>query len=503
MAVEPLHLNPGAGRDASPEELLRAPVVTAFVGRTERGPLNEPVCLRAFHEFRRVFGGHCGFSFLSHAVQHYFQHGGEAAVVVRVANRATRGRIDLPADGQTMRVQAVDPGSRESLRVSVDYDGVEEEGRFNLVVQRVNGPGWCAIEDQELYRGLSMDENDDRFVIDALQDSALIRLAGPLPKARPDATLAASPGAPIPYVELTAAGSDGDELTDYDIIGSNSEGTGLFALDRTEQVDLVCIPPPARRDLGATTFVAAERYCARRRAMLIWDPPWAWQSAETALMDMRACAPTGANALGYFPRLLARDEQQRFPQGMPACGAIAGMLTQSAPWRGERQDATLKGDLRPLVALEQAQIARLRRIGLNVLGRDDAGHYALRGNVTLASVNVAPSQWRALDGRRTALFVVGTVERWARRDLACGAGAALTRRVNDFLAALHEQGVLAATQPAEVVHVKACGGGEPQRIRFGFALEQPGAFLTYEIRSARERIEVRRVRAAQSRALAG
>ena len=52
------------------------------------------------------------------------------------------------------------------------------------------------------------------------------------------------------------------------MIGSNSEGTGLFALDRCEQVDLVCVPSPPGRDLGSTSFVAATRYCERRRALL-------------------------------------------------------------------------------------------------------------------------------------------------------------------------------------------------------------------------------------------
>ena len=119
-----------------------------------------------------------------------------------------------------------------------------------------------------------MDPTDERFIVDALQDSELVRLVGPLPSYRPAPTRARSPGQPIPYISVKQAGSDGEELTDYDIIGSNSEGTGLFALDRCERVDLVCVPPPPGRDLGSTSFVAATRYCERRRALLVWDPPW-------------------------------------------------------------------------------------------------------------------------------------------------------------------------------------------------------------------------------------
>ena len=74
------------------------------------------------------------FSFVSLAVQHFFWHGGEKAVVVRVANRATRATLEIPAGREVLRLQARQPGSREHLRVSVDYDRVERTpDKFNLV----------------------------------------------------------------------------------------------------------------------------------------------------------------------------------------------------------------------------------------------------------------------------------------------------------------------------------------------------------------------------------
>ena len=290
MASESLDfVSPEAERFDGDEVIpVIATTVVAFIGRAERGPLNESIPVKSFEGFRRVFGGHCAFSFLSQAVQHFFLHGGEAATVVRVANGATRGALELPAGGQVLRLQALHPGSREFLRVSVDYDRVERApDRFNLVVQRLARPGSQLVDDQELYESLSMDPADARFVVDALHDSELVRLVGPVPTQRPDATRAERPGEPIPYIGMTRSGSDGDELTDYDIIGSNSEGTGLFALDACSTLDFLCIPTPPERDLGVTTFVAATRYCERRRALLIWDPPWSWMSVHGALLGVR------------------------------------------------------------------------------------------------------------------------------------------------------------------------------------------------------------------------
>src|SRR5512134_3770112 len=210
MASEPVDFSSGleTSRDGTDVIPIVTPTVVAFIGRTERGPLNEPVAIKGYDEFSRIFGGHVSFSFVSLAVQHFFWHGGERAVVVRVANRATRATLDIPAGREVLRLQARQPGSREHLRVSVDYDRVERApDKFNLVIQRVSRPGSQLVDDQEVFDGLSMDPTDERFIVDALQDSDLVRLVGPLPSYRPTATVPPSPGQPIPYITVKQAGS--------------------------------------------------------------------------------------------------------------------------------------------------------------------------------------------------------------------------------------------------------------------------------------------------------
>ena len=60
-----LDLSPESAEGQHGEEVipLVAATVVAFIGRTERGPLNEPVAIRSFEDYRRVFGGHSGFQF--------------------------------------------------------------------------------------------------------------------------------------------------------------------------------------------------------------------------------------------------------------------------------------------------------------------------------------------------------------------------------------------------------------------------------------------------------
>jgi hypothetical protein len=474
---------------------LFSTTVTAFIGRTQRGPLNESVHVGSFEEFRRLFGGHISFSFLSYAVQQYFQHGGKIALIVRVANRAVRATFELPAADQVLHLQAREPGNHCYLRASVDYDGLGKDlSRFNLVVQRLARPGSQLVEDQELFHSLSLAEGDKRFIADILENSALIRLARPLPRQRPDATRATHPGQPIPYVEINSNGSDGDELTDYDIIGSNEEDTGLFAIDAAERVDLICVPPaPSGRDLGITTFLAAERYCEKRKAMLIWDAPSSWTSPETALINLRDSGFSSQNVMTYYPRVRLSDRNGRIQDGVPAAGVVAGLLSQndqSGMWRKlEEGDMRLKAGLSLIENVADRQALMLHRNGINIFSRSSHGPSELRGNVTLAGPGVVSQLWQRLDRRRLAFNILGTLERhtsWAltqTRDDQLW--QALTHQVSFFLTGLFEHGALAGHRPGQAFSVKT--GPALQRddtelvLRVGFALEKIGEFQVYDI----------------------
>jgi hypothetical protein len=463
--------------------------VTAFIGRTERGPINEPVAVGSFERYRRIFGGHCDFSFVSHAVQHYFLHGGAEAVVVRVANRATRAAMDVPAQRQSLKLQARQPGSHEFLRVSIDYDGVEEvPDCFNLVVQKLAGKESHVVEDQELFPALSVDPASRRFVVDALKKSRLVRLAGPVPGARPDATRAGHPGHPIPYIEMSRVGTDGDELTDYDIIGSNREGTGLFAFERGARFDLLCIPPAPGGELGLTTFVAAERYCERRRAFLIWDPPAAWRTASDAIAGARQFSCVGRNAMTYFPRVRGRGDAVRFPNGLPACGAVAGALARTDAagiWRAAAP-AALKNTHTAVCDVGDRAAATLKRLGINAFVAA-GGRTELCGDVTLAGPGAASSLWRSLRRRRLLLFILNSIEQataWvAERIESAYSPAALERQVQTFLERLFEQGALAGRTADQALHVRAARTPAPAAgvtLRVGFALQKPHEMLVYE-----------------------
>lgn len=496
MAVEPIGLSvegaPQGRLGLHPIPLVKR-TVTAFIGRTERGPVNEPVLVTSYDQYRQHFGGHTPFSFVSYCVQHYFLHGGQAAVIVRVANRATRATISVPAGAETLQLQARKPGSQESLRVSIDYDRIPEDAEhFNLVVQRVSLKSQL-VEDQELYPSLSMQPSDPRYIVDALRDSSLVRVVAPLPARRPDATRPHQPGEPVPYIRAHTPGSDGEALTDYDIIGSNQEGTGLFALQRGEPVDLLCIPPAPNRDLGITTFVAAERFCGQQRCMLIWDPPWSWDRPDVAVRSIRATQLTSQNALTYFPRIRQRGDLVRYAAGLPACGVIAGILARNdmgGVWRCfSAATSVLKLPFAAVTEVSDREAATLNRFGANVILRGAVGSFHIAGNATLTGPNTAATLWRRLDKRRLVFFVLNSIAA-ATRDLHLKLGDreiehSLETCVTTFLLGLFKQGALAGQTSSQAFMIKRYSeratSGADLVLRIGLALQRPGEFVSFDI----------------------
>jgi len=475
--------------------------VTAFVGRTLKGPVQRPVAVGSFAEFQQVFGGLWQPSTLSYAVEQFFDHGGSRAVIVRVANGARPPTITLPAATGALRLAGVNPGSREYLRASVDYDGIPDgdSDRFNLVIQRVRSAGSELIEDQEIFRRASLRPDSGRCVVDLLLQSRLARATEPLPAQRPDRS-AGPGGSAIGYAFSNADGDDGGPLTDYDIIGSAAAGTGLFALSAADVFNFLCIPPLSRdHDVGLSTILVAARYCRERHAMVIVDPPASWATARTALEGMRTWPFRSDNAVMYYPRVQALDRLRGRPEIFASCGAVAGMLARAdeiAPlWSAVQSDeVTLRPGMQPAVSVSDADRLRLAQVGINTLSvpRTAAGGSGVRVDArTLAAGGSGFSDWKYLSARRLSLWVAASVERGTRWVLLEQNSPVTWIRarslVDTFLEVLAEQGAFAGTDPGDryfvicderVNRADTVADGRVNLL-FGFATTRAGEFDTW------------------------
>ena len=487
--------------------------VTAFVGRALKGPLHTPCVVANFGEFQRQFGGLWQPATLGYAVEQYFDNGGRQAIIVRVANGARAPTLRLPAGSGALLLRGLAPGTREYLRASVDYDGIADSAmdQFNLVLQRLRAPDSELVEDQEILRRVSIRPDSERSVMQALARSKLARMVGPLPAQRPTRTELKRAGALIGYLAANADGADGEDLSDYDLIGDAVAGTGLFALRSGPRFDLLCVPPPGRElDLGMPTLAVAARLCRERQALLVVDPPRNWDSVAAVMAGAAQWAFQSEHACMYFPRLLASDRLRGRIESFASCGAAAGLIARSdetsPPWNAAAGDPPLlRAPLRLPFALDETERASLAQRGVNVFDQLRPGAGAVRSARTLLPESTARGETRYLSARRLALWVQACIvdgTRWLQR---ANSGLAVWQRaaaqVEAFLEELSDLGAFAGRDSDERYFVicdarlndQASAAVGRCSVLFGFAAWRAGEFQSYLVAHAPDNSTVRPV----------
>jgi len=429
--------------------------VVAFVGRTLKGPVNEAVPVEDFSQFQQRFGGLWSDSLLPHAVEQFFEQGGRQAVIVRVAAEGHAPTIELPAGGEWLTLGGISPGRHEFLRASVDHDGIgpQDQDLFNLVVQRVRTRGSELVEAQEIFRRVSILAGSSRDVARKLATSQLVRVAGPLPAVRPDITRGSDSRALIGYVECNDDGDDGQWLSDYDLIGSEAERSGMFALLDGPRFNFLYLPPPALdRDLGMSVLVVGARFCRRQHALLLVDPPARWTTAQAAFDGLADWPFHSSDALMFFPRVTVQDRLLGGAMQFPPAAAAIGTLLRDASTDAWREDTTalLRPSATPSVWVDRQQRARFAQRGVNALratrtpARDDAPYCTLAGEL-----GQGPDA-RLLAVRRLALQLAASIERGTRWVVIEGntprSRERAARQVEEFLRRHAEAGAFAGTE---------------------------------------------------------
>ena len=350
--------------------------MTAFVGRALKGPLNLATSIASFDEYHRVFGGLWQPSTLSYAVEQYFENGGRACIIVRVCNGGRAPTLTLRCGASALTLIGLSPGSREFLRAAVDYDGIApaDSDRFNL-----RAAGTETIEEQEIFRRVSIDPGTERALPDLLATSRLVHLVGTLPTQRPDRTSGGAPGS-VGYVASNPDGDDGDALTNYDVIGDALGGTGLFALRGSE-----------------------------RQAMLVIDPPSSWDTPAAAVEAVGRWSLHSDHALMFYPRLLAFDRLRGRYEQFGSAAAGAGLLAradQVCPvWSvTDADEPMLRPGLRPAASVSEVDRLRLAQGGVNLLSAARHSARGCEGLRTLLPEMAAKADLRVLAARR---FVSG------------------------------------------------------------------------------------------------
>ncbi|KXU84625.1 phage tail protein [Caballeronia megalochromosomata] len=479
--------------------------ITAFIGRTLRGPTDQPALVTSYADFTRLYGALWANSTLSYAVQQFFLNGGNQAVIVRVHRNAKPATCTLAAGLNLSAANEGDWGSKLMARVDWDTRAPGDTTLFNLFLKD-GGTGAT-----ETFRNVSVTNTDARYLPTVLkQQSQLARVAA-MPAARP-----AKSGVPDPnkdpfsnpaWYTAFGPGADGDPVTDAEITGTAGVG-GFNLLDKVDLFNLMCIPPlESDTDVAIATWDQAAVYCARRRAVLIVDAPSKWNLAAAVVNDMNSgtfITPANNTAI-YFPRLLVPDPliENRLAAFAP-CGVVAGICartdTQRGVWKAPAGiNATLVGvagltlDNENPALLTDPDNGRINPLGVNclrsfpVIGRVVWGARTGRGADALAD------QWKYLPVRRLAYYIEESLYRgtqwvvfepndeplWAQ----------IRMNIRDFMQTLFRQGAFQGTSPDDAYFVKCNSETTTQtdidngvvNIIVGFRPLEPAEFVVIQI----------------------
>ena len=488
--------------------------ITAFVGRALRGLVNEPTRIASFSDFERVFGGLWSESTMSYAVQQYFLNGGSDAIIVRVHNDADRADAELPtgSNGDALNLEAANEGSwGNDLRVRVDHTtrdplpGEEASSLFNLSIQD------AATGTVEPFFNLSTDPGNSRFVTPVLeQESQFVRVADPgtvlttRPNKHDDVGLGEDPFGPDGANQFTpfAGGDDGEAIEDDQLSAANLQGLkqGIYALEKADLFNLLCIPPFTRdTDVDSGTLAAALAYCKKRRAVLLMDGPSDWDSVADVVGDAEIDGLRDENAAIFWPRLLMPDplKENRTEEFAP-CGAVAGVFARMDAQRGIWKapagiEANLRGVRGLSVPLTDPEQGQLNPLGINILRTFPVIGPVVWGARTLRGADILASEWKYLPVRRLALYIEESLYRgtqwavfepndeplWAQIRLNVGA----------FMQNLFRQGAFKGNTPQEAYFVKSDNETTTQNdinlgianILVGFAPLKPAEFVVLKI----------------------
>ncbi|WP_431970470.1 phage tail sheath family protein [Nocardia sp. bgisy134] len=482
--------------------------IAAFLGRTLRGTPNEPAVINSFADFERQFGGLWVESPMTYAVRDFYRNGGTQAVIVRVfrSGGATddTASVALRSPGADFTVRASSPGTwGNRLRARVDYDIGDPTSRtlFNLTI-RDDTTGQI-----ETFRNLSIEADHPRRADKVINESSLVRAStAPDPINRP--TEHTDPTATDPLWDDNGTnsvfedtdGDDGVELIGAHYTeGTESNKTGLYALEKVDLFNLLCIPPHGQNDIEQGLIDTAAAYCERRRAILIVDPPAEWNGKDDAAAGVGSVGTSSSHAALYFPRLRTpnplRDNQL---EDFAPCGAVAGIIGRTDAQRGVWKapaglEATIVGAPALSVPLTDAENGKLNPLGINCLRAMPAAGRVVWGARTLEGADRRASEWKYLPVRRTALFIEESLYRGTQwvvfEPNAEPLWAQIRLNVGAFMNRLFRQGAFAGTTPREAYFVKCDSQTTTQtdvdlgvvNIVVGFAPLKPAEFVVIQL----------------------
>jgi len=431
----------------------------AFIGVTDKGQVPQilsdgrrvsPLMVTSFTDYVRQFGGFRRDSFLTYAARAFFENGGRRLYVVRVAPTGGAGvaatTATLPATSPigpgSLSLEATSPGAwGNRIWVAITRSSETPTGAtptsFKLLVMlgaTADDARTNVVETYDNVTSLSANPADPvpanyvRSMVNSRSEYVVI--TGDI-TALPAIPVTSPLGGIVP--QQLSGGSDGD-TSNVDFIGASDLGTGLHALDKLIDVNLIAIP--GRGD--TRTINAGMVYCKNERPLkdcfFIGDVG-SVTSVDVARLngantdvkrvsDARDVVIDGMLIEGtltplnksagdygalYYPWVLSDDPigVGRNPRILlPPSGFLAGIYARTDNSRGVFKapaglEAGVAGALGVPTTVSDTEQDQLNPVNLNVLRTVAGSGFVVWGTRTIGS----DAEWRYVPVRRMAIFL--------------------------------------------------------------------------------------------------
>ncbi|MDR3692597.1 MAG: phage tail sheath subtilisin-like domain-containing protein [Fimbriimonas sp.] len=366
-------------------------------------------------------------------------------------------------------------GNNLQARITTDTEGVRtgsDPKAFNLYVKDGNTGA------VEAFLEISADSSQPRYVNAVLENESVLVTN----ESSPTVVACSEPSASLGVVAERDAwnstnstsvtpnnyGSDGSPLENAAFIESRTDKKGIYALERIDLFNLLCLPPLTFDvDIDGSIIDDAISYCTERRAFMIIDPISSWANKDQAKAGMAnpGFSKSDSSAM-FFPKLQAKDPLRgNRVMNFAPCGVVAGIMARTDTNRGIWKapaglDAGIVGYPGVAVDLTDAENGELNPLGLNCIRSNAAGRI-IWGSRTMRGDNRFASEYKYIPVRRLALHIENSLYQglqwvvfepndeplWAQIRLNVGA----------FMQGLFSQGAFEGKTPSDAYFVKCDG----------------------------------------------
>jgi uncharacterized protein len=479
----------------------------AFLGYTTRGAVGQPTLIFKWDDYQSLYGGirdtaaSAQGDAMGHSVSAFFQNGGTAAYIVRLAEGGAKahGTIlhpdadqTLSADDAVITFTAANEGAwGNDVRVRLLPKTVGGTTSYTAQVGTGAGDDFKVLE---VFNGISLAAGHPQFIEGKINGvSAVVTVK--VEKVSDNA-----PGAPVSRTEADLnGGADGTAA------GSVAFQAALTKLEKIRDVSILALPGRTYDSTGKPFVDFAVSHAQRmRNRVVIVDPP---QGAQLVTEnDVNGLAlPTSTYSVLYYPWVKVANpfySAEKNPGApvtvlVPPSGYAAGMWSRIDGRRGVWKapagvETALLGVAGLEFQVEDGEQDQLNPLGVNCLRKLPSFGPVIWGTRTL-STNADP-EWRYVPVRRTAIFIEQSVYngiQWAvfePNDHRLW--SSLRVNIDSFLNGLFRAGAFQGEKASDAYFVR-CGLGDTMTqgdvdrgqviVVVGFAPLKPAEFVIVRI----------------------